>query len=65
MAAQMIERLASVNLPAYVEPTQLNGGDVSRVLIGRFEDRLGAESARQHAKEAVGIDAEVIDLSAE
>jgi hypothetical protein len=62
MAHEMIMRLAHFNLPAFVVPAKLDGRDVNRVLIGRFEDRSTAESARQHAMEAAGINAELIEL---
>ncbi|MGV8923624.1 MAG: SPOR domain-containing protein [Thermomonas sp.] len=64
-AGQVIAALRDAGLPAFSEPTKVNGRDAQRVRIGPFADRAMAESARLAAgKVNSGVDAKVLALDA-
>lgn len=64
-AGQVITALRKAGLPAFFEPTKVNGRDAQRVRIGPFADRAIAESARLAAgKVNSAVEPKVLALDA-
>ena len=65
-ADAVIARLKQSKLPAFREPTVINGKQAYRVRIGPFADRADAEAARLQATQVRGdVKAQVVTLDAQ